>query len=194
MDLKQQINSVIPNDLKVKLKEMLVKFEESIAPETPAIAEPAEAPEVKEVKTKDGLIFQVEGMEVGKAVNQVTDAGVVPAMDGTYELETGETISVAAGLISEIKPIAAAPEVVAPEMGEVKTDVETLKATVASLSELVSKMSSQLKEQNNTIGLTLSAINSIVELPAGKPIEQPKSGLFSSKNKQLENLSKIKNK
>ena len=187
MNLKEEINKVIPNDLKIKLKEMLVKFEDSV------ITEPTPAPAVEEtkmmidVKTKEGLTLQVEAMEVGAMVKQVTDAGIVDVMDGTYELESGEVLTVVGGAITEIKPVEAAPVEVAPEMS-VNPDVETLKTTVAALNEMVAKMSAQIAEQKETIKVTLSAVNSIIEQPAAEPVAKP----FAFKNKQIENLLKIK--
>ncbi len=188
MNLKEEINKVIPNDLKVKLKEMLVKFEDSV------ITEPTPAPVVDEtkmmvdVKTKEGLTLQVDKMEIGGMVKQLTDAGIVDVMDGEYQLETGETLTVVGGLITEIEATEVAPVVVAPEMA-VNPDVEQLKTTVAALNEMVAKMSAQIAEQKETIKVTLSAVNSIIEQPAAEPVAKQNT-LF--KNKQLENLLKIK--
>ena len=102
-NLKEEINKVIPNDLKVKLKEMLVKFQDAVVT-TPIVAQemPTENP-MKEMKTKDGLILSVEEFEVGKPVKQVTEAGIVDVADGDYEIETGEVVTVVGGLISDIK-------------------------------------------------------------------------------------------
>ena len=187
MNLKEEINKVIPNDLKVKLKEMLVKFEDSVITETPQAPVMEEAPTMVEVKTKEGLTFQVDKMEVGGMIKQITDAGIVDVLDGSYELESGEVLTVVGGAISEIKPVEVAPTEVAPEM-TANPDVETLKSTVAALNEMVAKMSAQIAEQKETIKLTLSAVNSIIEQPAAEPVAKP----FGFKNKQLENLLKIK--
>ncbi len=193
MNLKEEINNILPNDLKIKLKEMLVKFEDSVITEKPKEVEETKPEETKmmvEVKSKDGLVFTAENLEVGTEIKQITSYGIVDVIDGMYELETGEMLTVTGGKITEFKPMEVA-EVIAPELGEVKTDLETLKSTVASLNEMVAKMTSQLNEQNKTIGVTLSAINTIIEQPASKPIEKP-NGLFSHKNKQFENIAKLK--
>lgn len=196
-NLKEEINKVIPNDLKVKLKEMLVKFQESVvttpqpAVAAPVVAEeaPAEMP-MKELKTKDGIILQVETFEVGKPVKQVTEAGIVDVADGDYEIETGEIVTVVGGVISDIK----VPEVAAPEVAPVEPNAEmqSLKAKVTELSEMVANLSSQVNEQHSTIGLTLSAVNSIIEQPAAEPIQRPTLSFRITKEKQLENLSKLK--
>ena len=182
----KEINDMIPYNIRVKLKEMLVKLEDSVITETPVAPEVA-APTMVEVKTKEGLTFQVDKMEVGGMIKQVTDAGVVDVLDGSYELESGEVLTVVGGAISEIKPVELAPTEVAPEMAA-NPDVETLKSTVAALNEMVAKMSAQIAEQKETIKLTLSAVNSIIEQPAAEPVAKP----FGFKNKQLENLLKIK--
>lgn len=189
-NLKEEINKVIPNDLKVKLKEMLVKFQDAVVT-TPIVAEemPTEMP--KEMKTKDGLILQVEELEIGYPVKQVTEAGIVDVADGDYEIETGEMVTVVGGLISDIKM----PEVVAPEaapMVEPNAEMTSLKQKVTELSEMVAKLSATVKQQQDSLVVTLSAVNAIVEQPAAEPIQRPTLNFRVTKEKQLENLSKLK--
>lgn len=190
-NLKEEINKVIPNDLKVKLKEMLVKFQDAVVT-TPIVAEemPTENP-MKEMKTKDGLILQVEELEIGYPVKQVTEAGIVDVADGDYEIETGEMVTVVGGLISDIK----VPEVVAPEaapMVEPNAEMTSLKQKVTELSEMVAKLSATVKQQQDSLVVTLSAVNAIVEQPAAEPIQRPTLSFRVTKEKQLENLSKLK--
>ena len=190
-NLKEEINKVIPNDLKVKLKEMLVKFQDAVVT-TPIVAEemPTEMP-MKEMKTKDGLILQVEELEIGYPVKQVTEAGIVDVADGDYEIETGEVVTVVGGLISDIK----VPEVVAPEaapMVEPNAEMTSLKQKVTELSEMVAKLSATVKQQQDSLVVTLSAVNAIVEQPAAEPIQRPTLSFRVTKEKQLENLSKLK--
>lgn len=189
-NLKEEINKVIPNDLKVKLKEMLVKFQDAVVT-TPIVAQemPTEMP--KEMKTKDGLILQVEELEIGYPVKQVTEAGIVDVADGDYEIETGEMVTVVGGLISDIKM----PEVVAPEaapMVEPNAEMTSLKQKVTELSEMVAKLSATVKQQQDSLVVTLSAVNAIVEQPAAEPIQRPTLSFRVTKEKQLENLSKLK--
>ena len=190
--LKEEINKVIPNELKVQLKELVAKFNEAVvtAPTpTPQPVQAAEMPMV-EVKTKDGVIMQTESLEVGKQVKQVTPDGIVDVADGDYELETGEIVTVVGGVISDIKKVEApmeTPEAVAAPNAE----MESLKATVAQLSEMVAKLSSQVNEQHSTIGVTLSAINSIIEQPAAEPIQKPNT--ITKVNKQFAALESIAN-
>ena len=190
-NLKEEINKVIPNDLKVKLKEMLVKFQDAVVT-TPIVAQemPTENP-MKEMKTKDGLILQVEELEIGYPVKQVTEAGIVDVADGDYEIETGELVTVVGGLISDIKM----PEVVAPEaapMVEPNAEMTSLKQKVTELSEMVAKLSATVKQQQDSLVVTLSAVNAIVEQPAAEPIQRPTLSFRVTKEKQLENLSKLK--
>ena len=191
-NLKEEINKVIPNDLKVKLKEMLVKFQDVVVTEPMPSTEvaPTENP-MKEMKTKDGLILQVEELEIGYPVKQVTEAGIVDVADGDYEIETGEMVTVVGGLISDIKM----PEVVAPEaapMVEPNAEMTSLKQKVTELSEMVAKLSATVKQQQDSLVVTLSAVNAIVEQPAAEPIQRPTLSFRVTKEKQLENLSKLK--
>lgn len=190
--LKEEINKVIPNELKAQLKELVAKFNETVVTAPTPIPQPAPVAQVNmvEVKTKDGLIMQTEVLEVGQAVKQVTPDGVVDVADGDYELETGEIVTVVGGIISDIKKVEApieTPEVVAAPNAE----MESLKATVAQLSEMVAKLSSQVTEQHSTIGVTLSAINSIIEQPAAEPIQKPNT--ITKSNKQFAALESIAN-
>lgn len=191
-NLKEEINKVIPNDLKVKLKEMLVKFQDVVVTEPMPSTEvaPTENP-MKEMKTKDGLILSVEEFEIGYPVKQVTEAGIVDVADGDYEIETGEMVTVVGGLISDIKM----PEVVAPEaapMVEPNAEMTSLKQKVTELSEMVAKLSATVKQQQDSLVVTLSAVNAIVEQPAAEPIQRPTLNFRVTKEKQLENLSKLK--
>lgn len=188
--LKEEINKVIPNELKVQLKELVAKFNEAVvtAPTpTPQPVQAAEMPMV-EVKTKDGVIMQTESLEVGKQVKQVTPDGIVDVADGDYELETGEIVTVVGGVISDIKKVEV--ESVTEEAPMPNAEMESLKATVAQLSEMVAKLSSQVNEQHSTIGVTLSAINSIIEQPAAEPIQKP---TVTKVNKQFAALESIAN-
>lgn len=190
--LKEEINKVIPNELKAQLKELVAKFNEAVVTQPTQTPQPAPVAQVNmvEVKTKDGLIMQTDSLEVGKAVKQVTPDGVVDVADGDYELETGEIVTVVGGIISDIKtPEAVAP--VAPEMVAPNAEMESLKATVAQLSEMVAKLSSQVTEQHSTIGVTLSAINSIIEQPAAEPIQKPNT--VTKQSKQFSALESIAN-
>ena len=187
MDLKTAINEVIPNSAKLQLKELLAKFEDAVPMEpAPAMTEPM--PVAVEVKTKDGLIFTTEALEVGKEIKQITDGGVIDVLDNTYEMESGEVVTVTGGVIAEIVEAPTVEEVAPVEV--VNPEVSELKQTVARLTEMVANMSAQLKEQHSAIKVTLSAVNSIIEQPAGEPKEKPNI-LFGIKSKQIENLNKI---
>lgn len=189
--LKDELNKRVPNDIKLVIKELVAKFNEAVvtAPTpTPQPVQAAEMPMV-EVKTKDGVIMQTESLEVGKPVKQVTPDGIVDVADGDYELETGEIVTVVGGVISDIKKVEV--ESVTEEAPMPNAEMESLKATVAQLSEMVAKLSSQVNEQHSTIGVTLSAINSIIEQPAAEPIQKPNT--ITKVNKQFAALESIAN-
>ena len=66
---------------------------------------PAEEVQMTDVKTKDGIILSFEGELVsGIEIFVVDETGKNPCTDGEYILEDGQTIVVAEGKISEIKP------------------------------------------------------------------------------------------
>lgn len=57
-----------------------------------------------EVKTNDGKVFTYEGETMQNAtINEITATGLSPVADGSYTLEDGTIITVAAGKVSEVK-------------------------------------------------------------------------------------------
>lgn len=78
-------------DLK-KIKDAFVKFTKEAFGDMP--------PEKSELKLADGAVIEVDKLEPGGVVKKDGSA----AADGVYTLETGESITVAAGLITEVKP------------------------------------------------------------------------------------------
>lgn len=160
MNLKETINKILPEDIKVKLKEHLAKFSEMPAPVVEPVA-PTEAP-VKmatEVKLNDGNSLSVDGeVAVGSPVKLITPEGEVEAMDGEYATEDGTMFTIVGGMIAEMKT----KEVEATV--EKKDEMPTMMAEIASLK-------TELAELKETIKLTLSAVNTIVEAPVVEPIE-----------------------
>lgn len=58
--------------------------------------------EFVDVKTSDNRILRVSDLALGGTVKEITPDGEVDLEDGDYTLETGETITVLAGVIEEI--------------------------------------------------------------------------------------------
>jgi len=166
MNIKETINKLLPEDIKVKLKEHLAKFSEMPAPVVEPVA-PTEAP-VKmatEVKLNDGNSLSVDGeVAVGSPVKLITPEGEIEAMDGEYATEDGTMFTIVGGMIAEMKPM----EVESVEEVEAtsykKDEMPTMMAEIASLK-------TELAELKETIKLTLSAVNTIVEAPVVEPIE-----------------------
>ena len=163
MNLKETINKILPEDIKVKLKEHLAKFSEmpvAVEPIAPVVEAPVKM--ATEVKLNDGTSLSVDGeVAIGSAVMLISPEGEMPAMDGEYVAEDGTTYSVLNGLIAEIST----------------KEVETVEATVEKKDEMptmmaeIESLKTQLAELKETIKLTLSAVNTIVEAPVVEPIE-----------------------
>jgi len=163
-EIKNKINNILPEDIKVKLKEHFAKFSEMPVEK---VVEPIAPTEEKvkmatEVKLNDGTSLSVDGeVAIGSAVMLISPEGEIPAMDGEYVAEDGTTYSVLNGLIAEIST----------------KEVETVEATVEKKDEMptmmaeIESLKTQLAELKETIKLTLSAVNTIVEAPVVEPIE-----------------------
>lgn len=162
MNLKETINKILPEDIKVKLKEHLAKFSEmpvAVEPIAPVVEAPVKM--ATEVKLNDGTSLSVDGeVAIGSAVMLISPEGEMPAMDGEYVAEDGTTYSVLNGLIAEIST----KEVETVEAPEVANEMPTMMAEIESLK-------TELAELKETIKLTLSAVNTIVEAPVVEPIE-----------------------
>ena len=161
MNIKETINKLLPEDIKVKLKEHLAKFSEmpvAVEPIAPVVEAPVKM--ATEVKLNDGTSLSVDGeVAIGSAVMLISPEGEMPAMDGEYVAEDGTTYSVLNGLIAEI----ASKEEEATEVKPI-SEMPTMMAEIESLK-------TQLAELKETIKLTLSAVNTIVEAPVVEPIE-----------------------
>lgn len=98
-----------------------------------------------EAKLEDGTIIATTADAWGAGVDiLVVDAEgkTSPAADGEYKLETGETLIVAGGVVSEIKPIEVEEEV---EMeAEISARFEALANRIAALEGQNAELSTQL--------------------------------------------------
>ena len=161
MNLKETINKILPEDIKVKLKEHLAKFSEmpvAVEPIAPVVEAPVKM--ATEVKLNDGTSLSVDGeVAIGSAVMLISPEGEMPAIDGEYVAEDGTVITVLNGTIAEI----ASKEEEATEVKPI-SEMPTMMAEIESLK-------TQLAELKETIKLTLSAVNTIVEAPVVEPIE-----------------------
>lgn len=177
--LLEAINALVPNDIKLAIKDLKAKFDAM-----PPMADPNAAPAPTnpiEVKLKDGTSLSVDKMEVGGIANVVSETGSVLAEAKDYEAEDGTIITVGVdGVISNIKTVE-----VAPEMNQVTP--EMLAALSARLAQVETKfvesqasnlaLQTQLSSVNEAQKVTLSAVELILNAPAGEPIEKPTTTL-----------------
>jgi hypothetical protein len=98
-----------------------------------------------EAKLQDGTMIATTADAWGPGVDiLVVDAEgkTTPAMDGEYKLETGETVVVVDGLVSEIRPMEVEEEV---EMeAEISARFEALANRIAALETQNTELSTQL--------------------------------------------------
>ena len=177
--LLEAINALVPNDIKLAIKDLKAKFDAM-----PPMADPNDAPAPTnpiEVKLKDGTSLSVDKMEVGGIANVVSETGSVLAEAKDYEAEDGTIITVGVdGVISNIKTVEVAPDMnkVTPEM---------LAALSARLAQVETKfvesqasnlaLQTQLSSINSDQKVLLSAVELILNAPAGDPIEKPTTTL-----------------
>jgi hypothetical protein len=184
MNILEEINKIVPNDIKLKIKELNAKFNEvqpvqaPIAPITPVALAVVEKP------LEDGTTISAEKWEVGSKVNIVSpENGMQPATDGEYKTTEGETVIVKDVLISEIKPAEQAPVTppaaidVEPtaEMAAIKQRLAAIEARFSEVAKENKELKTSLVSSNETIKVCLGAINSITSISAGEPVAKPQS-------------------
>lgn len=168
MNIKETINKIIPEDIKVKLKEHLAKFSET-APVVEPVAPTENVKMANEVKLADGTSLSIDGdVAVGSPVKLVSPDGLLDAADGEYVAEDGNVYTVMNGAIAEI----ATKEEEAPEAPETaNSEMPTMMAAIESLTKEVAALKVALSEQKESVKLTLSAVNTIIDTPVVEPVE-----------------------
>lgn len=142
-----------------------------------------------EAKLEDGTIIATTADAWGAGVDIVfvdAEGKTSPAADGEYKLETGETLIVAGGVVSEIKPIEVEEEVemeaeisarfeaLANRIAALETQNTELSTQLASVTELKTEAETKLKATEKQL-VELSkkpAASSVKEVALGK--EKPK--------------------
>ena len=138
-----------------------------------------------EAKLEDGTMIATTADAWGPGVDiLVVDAEgkTTPAMDGEYKLETGETVVVVDGLVSEIRPmeveeevemeaeISARFEALADRIAALETQNTELSAQLTSVTELKTEAETKLKATEKKL-VELSkkpAASSVKEVALGK--------------------------
>lgn len=177
--LLEAINALVPNDIKLAIKDLKAKFDAmptmAEAPAAPAPTNPIE------VKLKDGTSLSVDKMEVGGIANIVSETGSVLAEAKDYEAEDGTVITVGVdGVIANIKTVEVAPDMnkVTPEMlAALSARMSTLETELSASKANNLALQTQLSSVNEAQKVTLSAVELILNAPAGEPIEKPTTTL-----------------
>lgn len=173
--LLEAINALVPNEIKLAIKDLKAKFDAM-----PPMADPNAAPAPTnpiEVKLKDGTTLSVDKMEVGGIANVVSEVGSVLAEPKDYEAEDGTIITVGMdGVISNVKAVEAAPEMnqVTPEMlAALSARLAKVETNFAASQSANTALQTQLSAVNEAQKVTLSAVELILSAPAGEPIDKP---------------------
>jgi hypothetical protein len=177
--LLEAINALVPNDIKLAIKDLKAKFD-AMPPMAEAPVAPAPTNPI-EVKLKDGTSLSVDKMEVGGIANIVSETGSVLAEAKDYEAEDGTVITVGIdGVIANIKTVEVAPDMnkVTPEMlAALSARMSTLETELSASKANNLALQTQLSSVNEAQKVTLRAVESIINTPAGEPIEKPTTTL-----------------
>ena len=166
MNLNETINNILPSDLKAKLKSAFMQF----GAEPVAVAQ-EEPIKMAEIKLVDGNVVSVEGeFVVGAKIYLVTPEGLVAAPNGEHTAEDGTVVTVMDGVVTEIEAKEEVEEIEA-EKPEQMGEVDKLKTEMSAMAKELASLKASFEKQSETVKLTLSAINKIVETPVTEPIE-----------------------
>jgi len=187
---------------KTALKEALESFKVKLNALTAAPIEETKV-ELKQVTTADGLVINVEGEVAAGSKCTTKDAqGIdIPAPDGEYVLESGESIMIAGGVIEAVLP-AVATEPVAEDL---KKDVAETKVAMAALEVKLTSLINDAATERTALQAkidSLTTINkeifTIVETLANEPstevVEVPKTEkeqIKLAKDERIKNLAKV---
>lgn len=194
--LLEAINALVPNDIKLAIKDLKAKFDAmptmAEAPAAPAPTNPIE------VKLKDGTSLSVDKMEVGGIANIVSETGSVLAEAKDYEAEDGTVITVGVdGVIANIKTVEVAPDMnkVTPEMlAALSARMSTLETELSASKANNLALQTQLSSVNEAQKVTLSAVELILNAPAGEPIEKPTTTTLAKNHAGIGAIGNSKNK
>lgn len=177
--LLEAINALVPNDIKLAIKDLKAKFD-AMPPMAEAPAAPAPTNPI-EVKLKNGTSLSVDKMEVGGIANVVSETGSVLAKAKDYEAKDGTIITVGVdGVIANIKTVEVAPEMnqVTPEMlAALSARLAQVETNFAASQASNLALQTQLSSVNSDQKVLLSAVEIILNAPAGEPIEKPTTTL-----------------
>lgn len=207
--------------------EAIVKIKEQLKKLMAFTAEaPAEEVKYESMKLKDGseiMIPDGAGLETGVEVYMIdADGNQVPCEDGSYELESGQTITVKGGVIDAVSE-AAQPEgeqtqspegdaqmaATTPGSGEAEAEGESaqqetaeadLPNRVAALEQQIAQILELLQGMSNAQEMAMSKIQEIAEAPAapsikiGKTLKSDANVAFNSVKDELKELQEMKKK
>lgn len=187
MSLNKEINEIIGAEKVGLIKKAIEKFKAAFnAPViTPAV--PAPVALDKQMKTQDGAITVSIGGQapaVNVPVMDVTSGAPTPLADGTYTLEDGSSITVAAGVITAFTP-AAAPDMPADfktQFAAQKMEFETMiSLKLKAVNDQIAIQKKETAEQAQTIA-DLTEINktvvSFMEQIMETPVPEPEKKKF----------------
>lgn len=211
MDIKE-LNTAIPTDLKVKIKNFLSKFDLVAPVVSPAVATaplPVSAPIVPAATFGESLLsdgvtvlkYSGETLAVGSTVTVITPEGEINAPEGDHTLQDGTVITVVVegetSVIKAVTPVAPVAAVAAPpsqDMQNVLAQVTGFKSQIESSNEeMVKKFEAQaneIKDLKNKVSEFVHLFVSVLELPSSAPIEAPRNK-FEKTNKIINKLQTI---
>lgn len=129
--------------------------------------------ETQDLKTTDGKVLTVDKLEVGG--NVLLDGAAAP--DGEYNLENGNVLQVAGGLIVELSTgteDAIPEETPAEQMAKFTAEVSALRNEFNSHKEAFAAAQSELQKQKEAFGNLLTVVEALAQAPATPPAQAPK--------------------
>ena len=157
-EIATKLEALLPIELVKQIKEYHAKLSEGTTPES------TEVKLMKEAKTKDGKIVATETEFVeGAPFMEVSETGAI-AGEGTYELETGEVITVVGGLITEVKKVESTEPTPDPN-AEMQAKFD---AQANELNEMKSRLESVTKQNVDLAAALKKILDTPIEIKQEK--------------------------
>lgn len=151
------------------------------------------------ILTSDGKTVEFEGEMLTKGASVTIDGS--PAEDGTYTLETGMTIVVAGGVVTEINDIEEEPATeMAEQFAAIQTKIECFEAKFSEvetrINGAIEKFQSSIETLAESMGKSLDLFEKFSETtpePTQKPLNK-KAVQKAEVNSRIEEIKKSLNK
>lgn len=157
MNVKEGVNKIKSLLENFKASNETVEATEETTTEETTTEETTE--NFEDAQLADGSVVSIEpAFEVGASVSVATEEGPQAIPDGDYELASGDVMSVAEGVITEIKPVEGEEEESEEAEEDMSTEAEAVNPKVVIERTEIEKKFAEINADNNANRIILDSL------------------------------------